>query len=266
MDMRICKRFLRKDDMSMMTFAEKIAREPVGNGELAVFWAGQAGFIFKTGRGKLIAADLYLSDCCRRYAGFKRLLPRLMGPYDAEFDVVVATHSHYDHFDVDAMPMLLENGRTRFFGAYDTKSELERLGLKERLEFMRPGDSFEAEGVKITAVRCDHGELAPDAVGIILEAEGKKVYMTGDTCFRPDYFSDGIFSGTDLLILPINGAFGNMNEAEAAKCAEIIAPGLTVPCHFWNFAEHGGDPCRFAAEMKERGAYEIMRPGEGLKI
>ena len=48
-----------------------------------------------------------------------------------------------------------------------------------------------------------------------------------------------------MLILPINGAFGNLNSEEAAKVVSILKPKLAVPCHYWNFAEHGGDPQRF---------------------
>ena len=46
----------------------------------------------------------------------------------------------------------------------------------------------------------------------------------------------------DILIAPINGAFGNMNDEQATDFCEIIMPKLMIPCHFWNFAEHGENP------------------------
>ena len=69
--------------------------------------------------------------------------------------------------------------------------------------------------------------------------------------------------------MPINGAFGNLNEREGAVAAGIIKPKLTIPCHYWNFAEHGGNPRLFVDEMKridDSSPYELMRPGETIQI
>jgi len=61
--------------------------------------------------------------------------------------------------------------------------------------------------------------------------------------------------------------FGNLDSSEAADAAEILKPKLTVPCHFWNFAEHGGDPNKFIEEMKNRNLnFKLMRIGEGIII
>lgn len=250
----------------MSIFSESVISTSVPRSQVGVFWLGQAGFLFKTDSGKLIAVDPYLSDCCLRYAGFKRLLPRLFQPYDLTFDALVATHAHYDHLDIDALPMLLDNGRTVFYGAMDTKAECEKLKITENVNFMVPGDIFHIADGTITATACDHGTLSPEAVGLLIEIGKRRIYIMGDTCYRPDMLTDPLYEGLDLLILPINGAFGNLNENEAAEVAKILNPKLTVPCHFWNFAEHGGDPAKFAQNMKDGPNYKIMRPGEGFVL
>ena len=56
---------------------------------------------------------------------------------------------------------------------------------------------------------------------------------------------------------------------EGAKTAGIIRAGLTIPCHYWNFAEHGGDPAAFAERMKTQYPdlpYLLMRPGERIEL
>lgn len=254
----------------MENIALKIASTAVKNGEVAVFFLGQAGFVLKTASGKLIATDLYLSDCCERYFGFKRLMPHIISADEIIFDYVVASHAHYDHFDPDSIPVLLGNGKTKFIGAIDTKEECERLGIKDNLTFVAVGDKVELEdGATLTAVRCDHGKDTPHAVGLLFEIDGKKIYMMGDTSYRPEWLDDESIKGVDLLILPINGAFGNLNSAEAAKVAGTLNPKLAVPCHYWNFAEHYGSPYEFMSEMKDNCPdvpYTLMRQGEMIKL
>jgi L-ascorbate 6-phosphate lactonase len=116
---------------------------------------------------------------------------------------------------------------------------------------------------------CDHGELAPDALGLLLTMGGKRIYIMGDTAYRPDLLENPEIQGVDLLILPINGAFGNLNEEQAARVIAALKPALAIPCHFWNFAEHGGDPGKFQKEMAEiapESAYRLMRQGEGMLL
>lgn len=236
----------------MSDFMQKVYSVKVSDGEVAVFWLGQAGFLFKTASGKLIAIDVYLSDCCNRYFGFKRLMPRLVEPGELAVDILIASHAHYDHFDVDSMPTLLSNPNAVLLTALDGKAECERLNLPDnQIRYMKKGDVYKEEDFRVEALDCDHGELAPEALGLLFTFGKKRVYFAGDTAFRADIFKDEKLKNVDLMIAPINGAFGNMNEEECAEAAKIICPKCVVPCHFWNFAEHGGNPGRFQSCMKE---------------
>ena len=254
----------------MNNLSQRITACSVPEGKAAVFWLGQAGYIFKTTDGTLIAVDPYFSDCCERYFGFKRLMPKLMEADDINFDVLIVSHAHYDHFDIDSVPAMLAKGYTRLYSASDCRMECERLHLNEKqITYMKRGDCICENNVRICAVPCDHGELAPDALGFLMDISGKRIYFTGDTAYRPDLFENFNLCGADLLIAPINGAFGNMDEKQAAQAASILSPGRIIPCHFWNFAEHGGDPGKFAEYMKQtapRIPYTLMSIGEMLLI
>ena len=253
----------------MENFAQKITTARVPAGSVGVFFLGQAGFVLKTPSGTLIAVDPYLSDCCERYFGFKRLMPHILGADEVIFDYLVASHAHFDHFDPDSVPTLLGNGKTCFIGAKDTEAECTRLGIHDRTTFLSVGDSVSLGDARLTAIRCDHGPDTPDAIGLLFEAEGKRIYMMGDTAYRPDWLDDEAIKGVDMLILPINGAFGNLNAAEAARVSAALSPKTAVPCHFWNFAEHYGSPYDFMTEMKSvcpEIPYMLMRQGEGVII
>ena len=256
----------------MTDFFVKVLTAPVGKTHL--FSAGQAGFIIKSAGGQLLAIDLYLSDCVERiegHAGFKRLLPRILSPYDLSFDVVVATHFHRDHFDIDAIPSLMASGKTRLYAAEDCKASVGQLEMKEEyVTYVKPGMTCTAGDFMIDFVSCDHGSGAPKAVGVMVHVDGKLVFETGDTCLRLDRVEAYLKHGApDVLIAPINGAFGNMDEQDCAAFADAMRAKLTIPCHYGMFASHGGNVGKFYEIMTHqhpRREFCIMAQGEGLTI
>ena len=194
----------------MKEFAEMIRDIPVEKCPALIFM-GQAGFIIKDRDGLLYAVDVYLSDCCEREFGFKRLMPKLLEPDELIFDYILTTHAHYDHFDIDAIPRMMENGRTRLFTTSGGIEEARKLGIDKNAGLIEEGGRYVIGGVTLTAVFCDHGELAPDAVGFLIELYGKKILLCGDTAFRPEKISYLRDENIDWLFVPINGAFGNLN-------------------------------------------------------
>ncbi len=237
-------------------------------GRTHIFSTGQAGFIIKSSSGQIVGVDLYLSDCVERlegHAGFKRLLPKIFSPSEIEFDAVICTHAHFDHFDFDSVPKFLANGRTQLFCSEGCKTLTEKLMLnyhEEQIHYVKPGDVATVEDFQIKFVNCDHGAAAPDAVGVVLNVDGKIIYEAGDTRLRTDRANE-IPDNPDVLIAPINGAFGNMNESECVTLSELLRPKITIPCHYGMFASHHGDVGKFFDLMTEKNLpFLIMRQGE----
>lgn len=249
-----------------MNFASDIKTMAVPKGTVAVFWAGQAGFIIKTSENQLIGIDLYLSNCCERYFGFKRITPYILEPHELEFDYLISTHAHFDHFDVDAVPMMMTE-KTKLVAAYDVKAECERLGINKDVTYIKTNDEVKLGNVLVKAMPCDHGKETPDAIGILIKIDDFRIYIAGDTSYRNDYFQNIELKNVDLFIPPINGAFGNLNSEEAAKAAGDINARLTIPSHFWTFCQHYGNPGEFIEKMKiKKQPFYIMRHGEGLLL
>lgn len=252
----------------MQDFATKILT--ASSGKTHLFSTGQAGYIIKSKSGQLMAIDLYLSECVERVEGnkgFKRLLPRILEPFDLQFDVIICTHSHLDHFDMDSIPGIMSTGKTKLFCSISCKKIIENLQLEyynPNIIYVNPLESYIAGDFHIDFVNCDHGKAAPDAVGVVITVDGKRIYETGDTCLRLDKI-DKILKPLDVLIAPINGAFGNMNEDECSQLAEALNPKITIPCHYGMFASHHGDVGKFYnIMMKKNLPMLLMKQGEEL--
>jgi len=241
----------------MSKLASQIKDLHVKPGSLAIFWLAQAGFVYKSPGGTIMYVDAYLSDCVHRMLsdvlyGFKRIMPPPLELDEVEADVVVSTHSHPDHFDYDAIPVLAHNPRIRFVGAPDCQAEYHKVGLPaDRYTIIHEGETLTFGDVSLTGVFADHGELAPDALGVLVQCGDIKVWQVADTAYRPDKWQDLFSLGIDVIMPPINGAYGNLDGVEAARLAHDAHAKIAIPCHFWMFAEHNGNPAQFLDACKE---------------
>jgi len=241
----------------MENLSKRIQEARVEPGSVAIFWLGQAGFAFKTPAGKIVYTDPYFTDYVQRVLpeyglAFKRIMPKLIEADEANADYIVSTHSHQDHLDADALPILIKNPRIHFFGSPDCQKYYEEAGFpKDRFTIVHKGESVHLDDFTLTGVYADHGELAPDAMGFLFDFGGIKVWQVGDTAYRPDMWQDLFTQNIDIVLPPINGAFGNLNGVEAAKLVHDAHAKVVIPCHFWMFAQHLGSPLEFLDACKQ---------------
>lgn len=242
----------------MIALAESIRSTHVPPGSLAIFWLAQAGFVFKNPAGKVIYVDPYLTDFVEHSLpeyglGFRRMMASPIAPEDVDADYIISTHSHADHFDGEAIPVIARsNPRVRFIGAPDCRQLYLDAGVpEERFTILHCDETLDLGGVLLTGVFADHGELAPDALGLWLDFGGVTVWQVGDSAYRPDRWQDLFAKRVDVLLPPINGAFGNINETDAARLAADCGAKLTIPCHFWMFPLHYGSPAAFLEACRQ---------------
>ena len=90
----------------MSHLATTIATREVPEGSLALYWLCQAGFAFKTSAGQIVYIDPYLSEVVERRRRLQTHddLPDLQAE-EVAADLIICTHEHLDHMDVDALPV-----------------------------------------------------------------------------------------------------------------------------------------------------------------
>jgi len=253
----------------MRALAADIERARVAPGDVAIWWLAQAGFVFKSGAGTVLYVDPYLSNCVEKAFGFKRLTLAPIAAEDVRADWVVNSHEHLDHLDVDALPVVAKNNPgCRFAGTSPCAAEYTRMGVvPERFTLLEPGRQYVLGDVTVSTARADHGELSPTALSLLFDFGGVRVLFTADTALNLPLLQPLIDLNPDVLLPCINGAFGNLDAEQAAQLTARIRPRVVVPCHFWMFKEHHGDPeafCQACARLCPGTPVRLLTPGEGF--
>ncbi len=145
-------------------------------------------------------------------------------------DLVLVTHSHFDHFQKQTIHDLL-GPNTIVIGPGNV---VRKLGGIENVKIAEPGAEHGLGWVKIKAVHAYNLGLKgyfmhrkSRCVGYLVTVDGKTIYHAGDTDHIPEMKQLG---HVDLALLPIGGTF-TMDADGAAEAAKAIGSGLIVPMH-----------------------------------
>ncbi len=251
-----------------MNMIDDVRDSIVPPGDLRLWWLAQAGFVFKTAGGQVVYLDPYLSDAVERLFGFKRLSLAPVAASDVRADLVLFSHEHADHLDPDAIPVIAANNpRCHFAGPACCTESLDQAGVSaDRRTLMTAGGTYDLGGVTVHAFQADHGEMSPTALSMVMDFGGMRVLYSGDTALRPDLGAPAFALRPHIVLPCINGVFGNMDAASAAVYAELSGAGLIIPCHYWMFAEQGGDVGEFVRACSRTcsdAKVALLTPGQG---
>jgi L-ascorbate 6-phosphate lactonase len=256
----------------MTDLARRIQECRVPQGAIQLWWLGQAGYAFKTADGRVVVVDPYLSDAAERLHGFKRMMPAPIAAAEVRADWLVFTHEHTDHFDPDTVPAIAANNPAcRFAGPEGCREPMRQAGIDPgRAVDLRPGTTVLDRGLTVRAVPADHGDLSASALTVVLELDGVRVFLSGDTALRLSSFAPLFEPRLDLMVTCINGVYGNLGHLDAALLVQTAKPRRALPCHFWMFVEHGGaDPGGFrdaCLRMAPETQALLLKPGEGFLL
>ena len=197
---------------------------------MEVTWLGQAGLLLDLD-GLCVLIDPYLSDSVAKIQpqNHRRI------PVDERFfavkpNVIVITHSHADHLDKETLcHYLSKDSEITVLASGNAWQNVRETfgGIKNNYVQFNRGTEWTEGELFFKAVYAEHSD--DEAIGIIVKAEGKTYYITGDTLYNEKIFGD-ITEKIDYVFLPVNGRGNNMNFIDGARfCQRLNA--VAVPLH-----------------------------------
>jgi L-ascorbate metabolism protein UlaG (beta-lactamase superfamily) len=250
-----------------MTLMQEIRKSLVPNSGVGMWWLGQAGFIFKSPAGQLLAIDPYLTNSHKEEAasaGFNvdRIFPSPISPEELDVDAIVLTHSHADHCDPATVTRYRSaGGRGPFLVPGETMDKLLALGVpREEVVLTWPNKQhrFGDLMLKTTFAIPYWGDDVTHTGALVFIDNGPKIYFTGDTDYHDilGYIAD---YKPHVMVTVINGAFRNMGPNEATKLTAKISPEIVIPYHYGLFPDNTLDPRLFRTTLHAAGLSHKLR-------
>ncbi len=221
-------------------------------------WYGHASWGLKIGPYHILI-DPFLTDNPQATAKAE----------DVKADFIVVTHGHGDHLG-DAVSMARRTDALLIANA-----EIARWARQQgvaRVHAQHIGGGFHHPFGYLKLTQAVHGSSLPDGgyggmpAGVLISAEGKKVYHAGDT---------GLFAGMaligeegiDLALLPIGDNY-TMGPADALRAVKLIRPRFVIPMHYSTWGLIAQDPHAWAERVRTETSSTpvVLEPGQDYTL
>ena len=186
--------------------------------------------------------------------------------------VIVISHAHDDHLSASSLARFPKG--TRILCPKPSAEYLAKKGIEATA--MKPGDSFEADGVRIIAVAVHHPgsrrgvHAATDgrALGWVIVTPAATIFYSGDTDYCSTFSDVGWTYAPDIAILNVNG---HLRPPDAARVAMATRAQVVIPTHWgaYGYWVVGGNRHpRGEDELKRLldGRLHVLKVGESYAL
>ena len=206
-------------------------------GDVELKWLGHDGFLIKNSR------VIYID-------------PFNISENSEKADLILITHSHYDHCSYADIQKIIKEG-TKILLTADCQSKVTRFDTLVEILIVEPGQEFNFGDLKISTLPAYNVDKSfhpkeEGWVGYVIKIKDTMIYHSGDTDIIPEMKSLGKIN---VALLPVSGTYV-MTAKEAVAAAEMIKPEVAIPMHYGAIVGSVAD----ANEFKKlwRGKTEIL--------
>jgi L-ascorbate metabolism protein UlaG (beta-lactamase superfamily) len=199
-----------------------------------VTWLGHSTVLIELGGVRLLTDPVLRT----RLLHMRRVVAPVDPASHEGLGAVLISHLHHDHFDVPSLRSL-EPAPGQLLVPAGSGRRATRRGFAKVVE-LSSGDRAQLGAVTVTAVPAVHGGrrfpfgAQTEALGYVIEADGRRVYFAGDT----DLY-DGMseLGELDLALVPVWGwgptlGSGHLDPERAAEAVALLEPRIAVPIHW----------------------------------
>lgn len=152
-------------------------------------------------------------------------------------DMVLVTHSHYDHCSIKDIQRIVKKGTIIIVPA-DVQSKITRIENVE-MQVMEAWDELDFNGIRIQAmpaynINKEFHTKKDGWFGYLIKTGKVIIYHAGDT----DKISEmekltgyGKHENNFIALLPVSGEIV-MSAEEAAEAAALMSPDIAIPMHY----------------------------------
>lgn len=214
-------------------------------GEVEIKWLGHSGFLIQN--SKKIYIDPY----------------NINSEMD-KADIILITHSHYDHCSVGDIDKIVREG-TKIILTADCQSKITRFKVPIKIEIVEPGKELDLGDIKISVLPAynldKHFHPANENwVGYLIKINNLIIYHAGDSDLIPEMQRLTGYKKPEkefIALLPIGGRF-TMNVEEAFEAAKLIKPTLAIPMHYDSIVGTLKDAQEFKELCEENGIKALI--------
>ncbi len=189
---------------------------------------------------------------------------------EVKCDFILLSHAHSDH-SCDAEAIAAANNAT-IIANFEIAEYYAAKGLTTH--GMNPGGGFKFPFGRVALTVAFHTSSfdaeSPTLYGgvpcgIVIEADGQRLYHAGDTALFSDMKLIGRH-GLDLAIVPIGDNF-TMGPTDALDALDFLNPKLALPMHYDTWPPIAQDGDAWARAATERGhPARALKPGQTVEL
>lgn len=160
-------------------------------------------------------------------------------------DIIFITHDHYDHYSEEDIDKIKKEN-TIIVAPEELITKLLNKGFqKNYIITVKPNKKYQVEGIEFETIPAYNikKQFHPkenEWVGYILELNGVKYYIAGDT----DITEENKKVKCDVAFVPVGGTY-TMDAKEAATLVNEIKPKIAVPIHYGSIVGTKEDAINF---------------------
>lgn len=251
-----------------------VVRPRAGLSDCTVTWIGHSTILLQMG-GLNVLIDPVFSERASpvQWSGPRRVMPPALRLDELPpIDVVMLSHSHYDHLDKPATQWLARHhSAATWVVPLELGKYVRGFGVQSVIE-VDWWDQVEVKGLAITATPARHFSARRFRdrnktlwCGFALHMNGRRAYFAGDTAYHPEFAAIGQRAGPFALIMMPIGAYDprwfmhvvHVDPEEAVRAVMDVVAGssdkrlpLTLAIHWGTFrltSEPMDEPPRRAA-------------------